>query len=148
MTRSLLALLLACSAPAQIIGQAFGPQAGATMLTFGQASVGAGAFLNTHCFLPNTLQAWAAYSFAAAAPPAPFPLDPRAGGLLIDAAPGAFIGVEAMAFCCVLTIESAHVLSVPAQASLIGLTVYSQCFALDTSGAWAVTHGWEVLLLP
>jgi len=141
-------LLLCLAAPAQIIGQAFGPPAGATLLTFGQASVGAGAFLSTHCYLANTLQAWAVYSFGAAAMPVPFPLDPTAGDVLVDASAGVFIGAEPMGFCCGLPIESTHQLAIPQQPSLVGLTVYSQCFALDTSGAWALTHGWEVLLLP
>lgn len=144
----LLALLLACPVSAQLIGQAFGPSFGAHMFTYGSASAGSGAFLNTRCYRAGTVQAWAVFSLGAAVPPVPFPLSTAAGDLLVDVAPAQLVGVEAMALCCGGVIESAFVLTIPAAPALAGVSVFSQCLVLDVTGAWSLTHGWEVQLLP
>lgn len=73
----------------------------------------------------------------APATPTPFPLDPAAGNILLDVAAPNVIDVSVMNTGAAPGISwTAPVVWIPNDPGLVGLTVYSQAFLLDTAGAW------------
>lgn len=140
---ALCALLSTLTAQGTPIGSAYGSSYGAAIITYGNTSVGAGAFLDTRCSLASTATAVVAYSFAPSAG-VPFPPAPSVGNVLVDTSPLLLIGQPTMT--ATSSSVSQYTLTIPMLSSYIGTTIYSQCYALDTGGTWALTSGWSVLL--
>lgn len=99
---------------------------------------------------PDAVAAVCARSFGASAP-FPFPVDPAAGNVLVDAGaplidlnamvdvlPGGPVGVQ----------WGTLPLAVPNDPALVGLTIHSQAALLLTSGAWAMANCAMTLLTP
>ncbi len=152
-TRLLAAILLsAAAALGQVVGAPYpafqvNPP---LMFQYGAAVTDGSGFLNSYAIGPAAplgVAAWCAQSLALAPTPFAFPLGATSSGHPIYLDLNALVGpVEPMVQGPLPGRDWNYVRAIPADPTLVGVTVYTQCAILLTDGTWSIPHAWTTTI--